>query len=111
MDTRKFSSKQEARIAKLLNGHKTANSGATLFNKGDVIIKDIGLLIECKTSITPRNNFSIKEEWLLKLKEEAFSMGASYVALSFDFGKEADYFIIDSKTMKLLIEYIKTINN
>ena len=46
MDTRKYSNLQEKRIAKKLHGRKQLNSGATMFQKGDVITDKI--LIECK---------------------------------------------------------------
>ncbi len=105
MDTRKFSSKQEHRIAKMFDGKVVANSGATRFNKGDVVVDDV--LIECKTSTKPKEAFSIKKEWLEKNKEEAFEMGLSHSILAIDFGSEDDYFIIDKALAKLLIETIK----
>ena len=105
MNTREFSSKQESRVAKLLNGKVVANSGATKFNKGDVIVDK--MLIECKTSTTEKSSFSIKKEWLKKNKEEAFESGLNYSALAIDFGSSDDYFIIDSKLMKILMEALK----
>ena len=105
MDTRKFSSKQEHRIAKMFDGKVVANSGATKFNKGDVLVNNI--LIECKTSTKPKDSFSIKKEWLEKNKEEAFSMGLDYSILTIDFGSNDDYFIIDRELVTKLIEVIK----
>lgn len=60
--TRYFSSNQEQYIAKLLNGNKTPNSGATLFKKGDVIIQRANTLCECKTCLKEKDSFSIKKE-------------------------------------------------
>ena len=64
MNTRKFSSKQEQYIAELLGGKQQSNSGATAYNKGDVITDD--WLIECKTTTKPKSSFSIKKEWIDK---------------------------------------------
>ena len=104
MNTREFSSKQESRVAKLLNGKKVANSGATKFNKGDV--RTDRFLIECKTATSEKSSFSIKKEWLKKNKEEAFESGLRYSALAIDFGGDEDYFVIDSKLMKELVELL-----
>ncbi len=105
MNTREFSSKQEHRIAKMFDGKVVANSGATRFNKGDVIINNI--LVECKTSTKPKDSFSIKKEWLEKNKEEAFSMGLDYSLLAIDFGSGDDYFVIDKLLAVKLIEVLK----
>ena len=102
MNTRKYSYEQEQRIAKLLNGKVNANSGATDFYKGDV--RTMAFLVECKTSTSPCKSVSIKKEWLEKLKEEQFSMGKLECAIGFDFGDGKDYFIIESKMMKFLVE-------
>lgn len=72
MDTRKYSNLQEKRIAKKLHGRKQLNSGATMFQKGDVITDKI--LIECKTKVKESKSISIQKDWIEKLKEEAFAM-------------------------------------
>lgn len=105
MNTRKYSSKQEKRVAKDIGGRVTSNSGATRFYKGDINLDN--MLIECKTKTSPSKSVSIKKEWLDKLKEERFAMGKSYSAIAFDFGDGEDYFIIDKKLMQLLVETIK----
>ncbi len=89
----------------MFDGKVVANSGATKFNKGDVLVNNI--LIECKTSTKPKDSFSIKKEWLEKNKEEAFSMGLDYSILTIDFGSNDDYFIIDRELVTKLIEVIK----
>ena len=43
--TRYYSEKQEKEVAFLVGGEIQSNSGAGKFNKGDVINKDISLLI------------------------------------------------------------------
>ena len=60
--TRYYSNLQEQYIAKLLGGRQTANSGATDFVKGDVIVSDASMLIECKTCLAEKDSFSIKKE-------------------------------------------------
>jgi hypothetical protein len=104
--TRFYSNKQEKKVAKFLNGKQVSNSGATAFNKGDVVTQD--WLIECKTSTTEKQSFSIKKEWLEKNKEEAFAMRKDYNALCFDFGDNGKrYYVIDEKTFKELMEGMK----
>jgi hypothetical protein len=104
--TRFYSSKQEKKVAKAVNGKQVANSGATAFNKGDVTTEDI--LIECKTCCDDKKSFSIKKEWLEKNKEEAFAMGKSYSVLVFNFGPNSEnYYVIDEKLFKRLKEDIE----
>ena len=69
--TRYFSNKQEKHVAKAVGGKQTANSGATMFSKGDVTLSD--WLLECKTKTSPSQSISIKKEWLEKNEEEAFN--------------------------------------
>lgn len=101
--TRWYSHRQEKSVAKVVDGKQTANSGATTFQKGDVVTDN--WLIECKTMTEERKSFTVKREWLTKNKEEAFSMGKEYNALVFDFGDNGQrYYIIDERTFKLLKE-------
>lgn len=102
--TREASGKQEKRIAKALGAKRTANSGATKFDKSDLYIGSEWSL-EAKTSMEPKKSFSIKKEWLMKLKEEQYACGKLHSALCFDFGDEKErYYIIDENTFKELIE-------
>ena len=102
MNTRQYSKKQETKVAKRLNGKRTANSGATAFQKGDVITKQF--LIECKTKTKDCNSFTIKEDWLIKNEEEAFAMGKNNSALCFDFGPSANkrYYVISEGLFQTL---------
>jgi len=103
--TRYFSRKQEDSVAKAVGGKRTANSGATMFSKGDVKAKQF--LIECKTCMTAKQSFSIKKEWLEKNQEEAFSTGKQFSALAFNFGPNMpNYYIIDEKTFKKFLRYL-----
>lgn len=94
--TRFYSSKQEKAVAKAVHGKQVANSGAPVFVAGDV--RTDSWLIECKTSTTRKQSFSIKKDWLDKNKEEAFAMNKLYNALAFDFGTGNNYYIVDEKT-------------
>lgn len=95
--TRFYSNRQEKKVAKVVGGKQTANSGATPFSKGDV--RTDNFLIECKTATSPKASFSIKKDWLNKNREEAFAMGKDYNALAFDFGDDGKrYYIVDERT-------------
>ena len=94
MNTRKYSNLQERRIAKKLQGKKQLNSGATMFAKGDVITDNF--LVECKTKIKDSKSISIQKE--------CFAMRKPYWAISFSFGDNEDYFIINEKLFKQLME-------
>lgn len=101
--TRFYSNKQEKHVAKTLNGKQVSNSGATAFNKGDVVLPH--WLIEAKTKTKETDSFSIKKEWLLKNKEEAFAMNKYYNALVFDFGDGKNYYVVDEKTFKEMLSW------
>lgn len=105
MNTRKYSKKQEDRIAKVVGGKVNSNSGATSFFKGDV--RTDHLLVECKTSTKEVKSVSIKKEWLEKLNEERFAMGKQHSVLAFDFGDGKDYFIIDKRLMSMLLDTLE----
>ena len=102
--TRYYSKKQENKIAKTLNGKTVANSGAAMFCGGDVKLDEF--LIECKTLTSPKDSMTIKKEWLTKIKEESIAKRKPYSALTIDFGQSDNYFIIDEKLFKLLLELI-----
>ena len=104
--TRFYSSRQEKKIAKVVGGKVQSNSGATLFSKGDV--KTDNWLFEAKTCMKEQSSFSIKQEWLDKLKQESFAMRKEYYALVFNFGSELqeNYYILDEKTMKKILAAI-----
>lgn len=109
MNTRKYSSKQEKRVAKAVKGKVNSNSGATDFYKGD--IRTNTMLLECKTSIKEVKSVSIKKEWLDKLDEEKFAMGKYHSSLAFDFGDGKDYFIINKDLMELLVGHLEDLYN
>lgn len=103
--TRYYSDKQEKSVVKSLKGKQTKNSGATAFEKGDVLSDDF--LIECKTKTSPSESISIKKEWLEKNNKEAVFMGKEYNALAFNFGpNEPNYYIIDEFLFGELQNYL-----
>lgn len=103
--TRFFSHKQEKQIAKIVGGKLQANSGATMFSKGDVQNDD--WLFEAKTCMKEQESFSIKKEWLEKLKQESFAMNKEYNALVFNFGDAHNYYVIDEKNMKKILNILQ----
>jgi hypothetical protein len=103
--TRAVSSAQEKRIEKAIGGKRTPNSGATKFDKGDIIVKD--WLVEAKTCMEPKKSFTIKQEWLTKMKQEQYATGKMYSSLCFDFGDSKDrYYIVDENTFRYMIELL-----
>lgn len=104
--TRYYSTRQEKQVAKTLGGTRTKNSGATMFQKGDLTTDD--WLIECKTKMSSSESMSIKKEWLEKNLKESLFMGKKYNALAFNFGPdESNYYIIDEQTFQCLVELLK----
>ena len=104
--TRYYSDEQEKQIQKLLGGRITSNSGGTKFGGGDVLTDSF--LIEAKTTTTKKGSFSIKNEWLLKAKEQAFEQGKDHYSLAFQFEPGGcNYFIIDENSMKEYLELLK----
>jgi hypothetical protein len=107
--TRYASYVQEKRVAGKLGGRVSSNSGAGMFNKGDIVVEDASLLIECKTCMEPKKSFSIKKDWIDKNKEEAFRLRLDnhVIAFNFDYQDKKDYYIIDDKLMKFLVEKLR----
>lgn len=85
--TKYWSSRQEAYIAKILNGYTQPGSGAGKFKKSDVNANSF--LVECKTATSAKNQFTIKKEWLDKLKFESLMNHKENFALAFNFGAES----------------------
>ena len=104
--TRYFSNKQEQHICKVFNAIQTPNSGAGKFRKGDVILPNT-MLFECKTVMSPKSSISIKEDWLLKNREEALSQNLYNNCVVINFKPDGDnYYIINENLMKFLVEKI-----
>ena len=106
--TRYYSDLQENAIKDLIDGWKNPNSGASPFRKGDVIQHDASILIECKTQTSEKDSFSIKKEWIEKNRKEARDMRLFNNAIAFTYGpKQENFFVIDEKLFKFLIEKLK----
>lgn len=98
-----YSASQERDIAKLLGGRVQSNSGGTRFGGGDV--QTALFFIEAKTPTKEQTSFSIKKEWIDKMSEQMFEQGKQQSALAFRFEPDGeDYFVINSKLMKFLVE-------
>ena len=101
--TRFYSNAMEKAVAKAIGGKQQSNSGATPFQKSDIVTDQWA--IEAKTKTSESKSFSIKKEWLEKNAEEAFAMNKQYNALVFDFGDNGKrYYVIDEKTFLKLKE-------
>lgn len=110
--TRGASNIQEHRVARKLGGIQNSNSGAGKWDKSDVKVEKASIAIECKTCMTPKKSMSIKRDWLEKNKEEAFTnrLEHSVIAFNFDYLDNKDYYIIDDKLMKFLVEKLEEEN-
>lgn len=104
MTTRYFSDKQEKHIAKVTGGKVQSNSGGTKFGGGDVHTEKF--FIEAKTPTTTKKSFSIKGEWILKAKEQAFEQGKEESVLAFRFSPNSntDYYVL---TERQFLEYLR----
>ena len=101
-----YSHKQEKDVAESLNGKLTKNSGATMFDKGDLSTKQF--LIECKTKASHSESISIKKDWITKNEQEALFMGKPYNAIAFNFGPgEENYYIINEYLFKMLTNEVE----
>lgn len=101
-----YSVSQERDIAHLLNGKAQSNSGGTRFGGGDVHTEEF--LVEAKTPTKEQESFTVKRDWVEKMREQAFEQGKCYSALAFRFDPEGvDYFVIDSSLMKYLVDTIE----
>ena len=104
--TKYYSDKQERAVAKALGGKQVGGSGASLRSLGDVRVGD-KILIECKTSTSEKNSYSVKRAVLEKIRKEAVEMRRYYSILAFNFGPETEkYYVIDENTVRFLIDAI-----
>ena len=109
--TRYYSDAQEKSVCKVTNSKQQPNSGASMFRKGDVVNKTASMLTECKTTMTDKDSFSIKKDWITKNREERFSQRLSNSCIAFSFGPgQENFFVIDEKLMKFLIEKLEEDN-
>lgn len=109
--TRYYSNKQEKEVAKIVDGHRSSNSGAAKFSAGDVYTRDF--LYECKTTTKSVKSYSIKKEVLEKLKKESFELGKLFSVLVFNFGPDEElYYVLNQRQfLKLLNAYTEIEQN
>lgn len=101
--TRSYSKNQESKIAETFGGSRTKNSGATAFQKGDVLLDQF--LIEAKTKVTPSESITLQKSWFEKNEKESLFMGKPYNALVFNFGpNEKNHYVIDEYLFQTLID-------
>lgn len=105
--TRHYSRKQENRGNKILGLNNVANSGATVFHKGDG--RDEFMILEWKTLTKPQKSHSLKKEWFDKNKEEALATGRRFNAVGFDFGDGEDYVAVPIEDFKEFYDAWKTL--
>ena len=109
--TRYYSDRQEKFVAKVINGEQTSNSDAGRFRKGDVINQRASLLCECKCVMSEKSSISIKKEWIDKNKEESFAQRLSNTCIAINFVPDGEnYFVIDEKLMRYLVEKLEEDN-
>lgn len=106
--TRYYSDLQEKSVCEELGAYQQPNSGAGKFRKGDVVHKPTQTLIECKTCTSDKDSFSIKKEWIIKNREETKTQRLTNSVIAFNFGPEQEnFYIIDSKMMKYILEKLE----
>lgn len=109
--TRDYSDRQEKHIAKVTGGRVQSNSGGTKFGGGDVHTDKF--LIEAKTPTKQQNSFTIKTDWLLKMKEQAFEQGKEESVLAIRFGPydTQDYYVLSEKQFLEYLEWKENSND
>ena len=95
--TRFYSKKQESEVAKSLGGRRQPNSGATPFQKSDIVLEDFA--IECKTKTKQSESITIHKSWLEKNEYESLFLGKKNSALVFDFGIDTKRYVIISQEL------------
>lgn len=73
---------------------------------GDIETKN--WLLEAKTCMKEQQQFTIKKEWLDKLKNESFSMRKEFFALVFNFGIKngENFYILNEKTFTQILNLL-----
>lgn len=104
MATRDYSDKQEKHIAKVTGGKVQKNSGGTKFGGGDVHTNKF--LIEAKTPTKEQTSFTIKKEWIIKMREQAYEQGKeeSVLAFRFDPNIDTDLYVLSQRQF---LEYLR----
>ena len=109
MSTRYFSDKQEKHIAKVTGGRVQSNSGGTKFGGGDVHTEKF--FIEAKTPTKSQTSFTIKKEWIDKMKEQAYEQGKEEAVLAFRFNPniDIDLYVLSERQFLEYLNYKTTL--
>lgn len=104
----KISNKQETRVIKNLidilpDLKRTMGSGNLWFQKSDQICSMFRF--EDKTKAKPSKQFTIKKEWIDKLRDEAL-LTDQIPVLVISFGDGEDFFLLDLDNFRNLIVYM-----
>lgn len=103
--TRYYSDLHEKSVCKALGAVQQSNSGAGKFSKGDVVLREASMIIECKCAMSEKNSVSIKKEWFEKNKNEGFSCRLPNNAVCINFGPDSNnYYVINERLMKFLVD-------
>lgn len=115
--TRFYSERHENSVCEAIGGYRQPNSGAAKFSVGDVIVKagKAKILVECKTSMSDKESFSIKKEWVDKNKKELRMAGYDLSAICFNFGPSVTHsknlYIINESLMAYLVDKLSEENS
>lgn len=111
MTTRDFSDKQEKHIAKVTGGIVQSNSGGTKFGGGDVHTDKF--FIEAKTPTKSQTSFTIKKEWIDKMREQAYEQGKEDAVLAFRFNPniDIDLYVLSERQFLEYLNYKMTLGN
>ena len=111
MTTRDYSDMQEKHIAKVTGGKVQSNSGGTKFGGGDVHTDKF--FIEAKTPTKEQTSFTIKKEWIDKMREQAYEQGKEESVLAFRFNPDIDndLYILNERQFLEYLKYKEEQNN
>ena len=111
MTTRYFSDMQENHIAKVTRGKVQSNSGGTKFGGGDVHTDKF--FIEAKTPTKSQTSFTIKKDWITKMREQAYEQGKEESVLAFRFSPDdkTDMYVLNEKQFLEYLKYKEEQNN
>ena len=71
-------------------------------------MQTVQFFIEAKTPTKEQTSFSIKKEWIDKMREQSFEQGKVHSSLAFRFAPDGeDYFVINSRLMRELVKYLE----
>lgn len=111
MTTRDYSDKQEKHIAKVTGGRLQSNSGGTKFGGGDVHTDKF--FIEAKTPTKSQTSFTIKKEWIDKMREQAYEQGKEEAVLAFRFNPniDIDLYVLNERQFLEYLNYKMTLRS